>query len=192
MWKIVFVFEYSYLYLNKILTYLYLYLYLNVRTCICICIWNKFSSYLYLYLYSKNLKTYICICICIWKKRIWTQPWLPVIYSVMCFSEDRRYQFTLANNFWPLANKKSSRRQRSITLGGRYRQVSLYQQFVIFGWGLPAHRENMPTWLSWPRFQAPLQIRKSEWIQAMARGRAGDRRLPESIMTIFCDAVMFR
>ena len=29
---------------------------------------------------------------------------------------------------WPLATKMSSRRQRSIPLGGRYRQVSLYRQ----------------------------------------------------------------
>ena len=29
--------------------------------------------------------------------------------------------------FWPLATKMSSRRQRSIQLGGRYRQVSLYE-----------------------------------------------------------------
>ena len=52
----------------------------------------------------------------------------------MCFTEDWRYKFTLANHIsafwsssrWPLATLMSSRRQRSIPLGGRYRQVSLY------------------------------------------------------------------
>ena len=33
---------------------------------------------------------------------------------------------------WPFATKVSSRRQRSIPLGGRYRQVSLYQRWQIF------------------------------------------------------------
>ena len=41
----------------------------------------------------------------------------------MCFNKDWRYIFTLANNICPL--ELSSRRQRNIPLGGRYRQVSL-------------------------------------------------------------------
>ena len=58
-----------------------------------------------------------------------------MIYSVMCFNEDWKYQFTLANKFafwsssrWPLATSMSSRRQISIPFGGRYRQVLLYMQ----------------------------------------------------------------
>ena len=42
----------------------------------------------------------------------------------MCFNEDWRYQFTPDNNFSLL--EMGSRRQRSIPLGGRYRQVLLY------------------------------------------------------------------
>ena len=34
---------------------------------------------------------------------------------------------------WPLATKMSSRRQRSIPLGGRYRQVSLYSYWLAGG-----------------------------------------------------------
>ena len=50
----------------------------------------------------------------------------------MCFSEDWRYQFTLADNFCLLEliwAHMSSRRQRSIPLGGRYWQVSRYTKW---------------------------------------------------------------
>ena len=64
----------------------------------------------------------------------------------MCFNEDQRYQFTLANNFYfpELISVARGRRQISILLGGRYRQVSLYRPSPEYPrWC--RHMETLPT-----------------------------------------------
>ena len=49
------------------------------------------------YLYLVSACRYYCET-CLQRPPLW-QNLLPVIYSVMCFNKDWRYQFTLANNF---------------------------------------------------------------------------------------------
>ena len=56
-----------------------------------------------------------------------------VIYSVMCFNGDWRYQFTVANNFClmeliyaALCHLDELQKAEKYPLGGRYRQLSLY------------------------------------------------------------------
>ena len=58
---------------------------------------------------------------------------LPVIYSVKCFNKTGCPNLFLptisafwSSSRWSLATKMSSRRQINISLGGRYRQVSLH------------------------------------------------------------------
>ena len=86
---------------------------------------------------------------------------------------------------WPLATWMSSRRQRSIPLGGRYRQVSLY--YIIFSILITdfhsdkvlclinrilcplSHRTYASlTWFIWAKFQFPVKCRS--FLRAISDG----------------------
>ena len=60
---------------------------------------------------------------------------------------------------WPLATKMSSRRQRSIPLGGRYRQVLLYFSFIRW----PFYQHGQCWCFTWYMYQIKIYVCKCRY-----------------------------